>query len=164
VVEIRWTSSKTPAASATNIGVDAFDVMGTLVGATRFEQTNSHLVWAPTIGAWTTSTVSSASGGSFRFSNTPGAKVTINFTGVKLVLVVKRSPAYGSVRIRVDGGDTYTVDLYSATALYQQKIWETGILAPGEHTVTIERTGKKRPAAAASNVNLDAVDVIGVLR
>jgi hypothetical protein len=88
----------------------------------------------------------------------------VSFTGAKLVLVVKRSPAYGSVRIRVDGGDTYTVDLYSATTLYQQKIWDSGILAPGDHTVTIERTGDKRPAATAANINLDAVDVIGVLR
>jgi len=55
------------------------------------------------------------------------------------------------------------VDLYSATTLHDQKVWETGTVAPGTHTVKIEWTGTKNAAASGTNINLDAVDVTGAL-
>jgi hypothetical protein len=39
-----------------------------------------------------------------------------------------------------------TVDLCSATTLYEQKAWSTGSLAPGKHTVKIEWKGCNRGA------------------
>jgi hypothetical protein len=57
-----------------------------------------------------------------------------------------------------------SVDFYSSTTLYKQKVWSTPFLVPGNHTVTITWTGTKRSAATATNINLDAVDVIGSLR
>ena len=163
-VKIQWTGDKSQAATGTNISADAFDVLGTLVAATRFEQTDSHLGWGPSTSAWTTSNVPDASGSSFRFANSSGAKVSIKFTGVKLDIVAKKSPLYGIASIRLDGGDPIRLDLYSTTAVYKQRVWSTGFLVPGDHTVTIEWTGSKRAAATGTYINLDAVDLIGVLR
>ncbi len=163
-VRIEWTGDGNEAAAGTNISVDAFDVLGRLASATRAEQTDSHILWAPSASSWTTSRVTAASGGSFRFANSSGAKTTITFTGVKLDILTKKSPVYGIARIRLDDGAAVLVDLYSSATVYKQQAWSTGFLPPGDHTVTIEWTGKKRPAATGTYVNLDAVNVIGTLR
>ena len=68
--------------------------------ATRYEQNDSRLAYR---GTWTTSTVAAASGGSFRFSNSPGASVTIVFEGTHFSWIVKTSSAYGEAKVTVDG-------------------------------------------------------------
>jgi Tol biopolymer transport system component len=126
----------------------------------RYEQTNPKLVYA---GAWKTTASASASGGSFRWANSPGASVTIKFTGTHLAWIAKKSPVYGKARITLDGGTPVTIDLYGATTTWRQQVWNTGTLASGAHTVMIEWTGTRSAAASASNIGLDAVDVIGTL-
>jgi hypothetical protein len=56
------------------------------------------------------------------------------------------------------------VDLYSASALWKQTVWQTNALVPGTHTVEIEWTGTKSSTATGTNISVDAFDVIGVLQ
>ena len=149
------------AATGTNVGIDAVDVIGNLAAATRFEQADSKLVWA---GAWTSSPTTSASGSSFKFADTSGASVTVKFTGISCNLIAKKSPLYGIAEIKLDDQPAVLVDFYNSTALFKQTVWKSGFLAPGDHTVTIKWTGTKRTAATDYNIDLDAVDVIGTLR
>lgn len=160
-VRIQWTGQRSVPSGGTNISVDAFDVAGTLKSATRYEQTDSRLLWS---GAWTTASSSYYSGGSFRYTKRSGSSVTVNFTGVRLTLIGKKAPNYGIARVSVDGGPPVSVDFYSASTLYKQKVWSTPFLAPGDHSVTITCSGTKRSAARGTNINLDAVDVLGSLR
>ncbi len=159
-VRISWTGGKNPSATDTNIGADAFDIVGSLAAAARAEQTDGKVLWT---GGWTVSTVPDASGGSFKFLDSAGS-VTVKFTGIKLTLVTKMSPVYGIARITVDSKPPVLVDLYSSTVKWKQTPWSSGFLAPGDHTVKIEWTGTKRTGATGTNINLDAVDVIGTLR
>ena len=122
------------------------------------EQTDSRLTYS---GVWTTASTASASGGSFAFANSSGASVTISFTGTALAWIAKESSVYGIAKVTLDSGPPVTVDLYSASVLWQQKVWDTGTLASGAHTVKIEWTGTKRAAATGTNINIDAVDVTG---
>jgi len=55
------------------------------------------------------------------------------------------------------------VDLYSARWLYRQKVWDTGTLAAGTHTVLIEWTGAKNRKATNAYLVVDAFDVLGAL-
>jgi subtilisin family serine protease len=159
-VRIQWTGHKSVSTGGTNISVDAFDVAGSVKSATRYEQTDSRLEWS---GAWTNVSSSYCSGGSFRYTNKPDSRVTIDFSGVRLTLIGKKAPNYGIARVSVDGGPPVSVDFYSSTTLYKQKVWSTPFLVPGDHTVTISWTGTKRSSATATNINLDAVDVWGSL-
>jgi hypothetical protein len=74
----------------------------------------------------------------------------------------------GILRIVLDPGTpgevTVTRDLYNATTLYQQSIWSSGLITPGDHTVRIERTGTPHPGATGTSINIDAVVVTGTLR
>ena len=159
VVTIAWTGSKRTAAKGTYIDVDALDVVGVVTG--RYQQSNARLVYA---GSWKTTATSSAAGGSFAYANTSGSSVTIHFSGIDLAWYAKQGPTYGKAKVTVDGGSPVTVDLYSAGVLWKQRVWSTGILASGTHTVKIQWAGSKRTAATGTNINIDQVDVTGTLK
>jgi hypothetical protein len=151
-------------AGAGFIGVDAFDVAGILAQAaapTRYEQNNSAFAY---VGTWYGNpSAPSASGGSFRYTNVSGASVTVNFTGTYLAWITKKSPVYGVAEVFVDGQDMGTVDLYSSGELWKQKVWDTGTLSYGTHTVTVLCTGDKNVSADDAFVGIDAFDIIGTL-
>jgi Peptidase family M23 len=163
-VTIECTGGKNDSAADAFIGVDAFDVMGTLDQAptiTRYQQSNAKVVYA---GTWYNNwSATSASGGSFRYTDVSGSSVTINFTGTYLAWITKKSSVYGIAQVTVDGGDPQPVDLYSASELWQQKVWETGTLTSGAHTVTIECSGGKNDSATGAYIGVDALDVLGTL-
>ncbi len=125
-----------------------------------YQQGNSLLAYT---GTWTVSSSSSASGGSFRYANAAGASVTATFKGTYLAWIAKKSPVYGVASVTLDGGTPVAVDLYSSSILWQKKVWETGTLASGTHTVTIRWTGDRNGHATDSNIGVDAFDVLGTL-
>jgi hypothetical protein len=159
-VKIEWTGTKNGAAAVTNIGVDAFDVAGSLVGVSRMEQTDQHLGWS---GNWAKLSGTSYSGGTAWYANSAGSSVTMEFDGTGVTLVGKKGPTYGIAGVSLDGGTPVPVDLYNATNVYQQKMWSSGLLFPGHHVVKVEWTGQKRAAATKTNIGLDAVEVRGNL-
>jgi L,D-transpeptidase catalytic domain/Putative peptidoglycan binding domain len=166
-VTIQWTGGMNLAATDSYIGVDAFEVVWTLEDdpalaptPTRYEQTHSRLVYG---GTWCSNNAApSASGGSFRYTDVPGASVTVTFTGTYLAWIARMSPLYGYARVTLDGGTPVMVDLYSPDSLFQQKVWSTGTLPSGAHTVRIEWTGSTNPAAMGSNISVDAFDIAGL--
>ena len=127
---------------------------------TRFQQTDTHLGYQ---GTWTSSSSTSYSGSSYKYTSATGASVTIAFTGTSFDWIAKRGTTCGIARVTLDNNASVTVDLYNATTLYRQKAWGTGTLSGGAHTVKIEFTGTKNAKATSTAINLDAVDVIGVL-
>ncbi len=185
-VKISWDPVN---AAGKYISVDAVEVIGTLTTASatsttpptsptpstppttsktptpapttnRYEQTDARFSFA---GGWTASSSSSASAGSFRFADSAGSAATATFNGTFLAWIGKKSPAYGKAKVTVDGGTPLIVDLFSADTKWKQKLWDTGTLAAGAHTVKIEWTGTKSAAATGTNINVDAFDIAGTL-
>jgi hypothetical protein len=126
----------------------------------RFEQGDPRLVYA---GDWNTPANGSASEGDFAFANSAGASLTVSFDGTYLAWIAKRSPSYGQADVTLDGTKLGAVDLYAPTSGWQMKVWGTGRLKPGLHTVTIAWTGTGNPAATGTNIGVDAFDVAGTL-
>jgi murein DD-endopeptidase MepM/ murein hydrolase activator NlpD len=160
-VILSW-AGQAGSSGGTRVNVDAVVVTGTLSQAalTTVEQPDSRLIYK---GTWTASSATAASNGSFRYSNTSGSSVTIHFTGSYLVWIAKKSPVYGMAKVTLDGGKPVTIDLYKATEAYKQKVWNSGVISSGAHTVVIEWTGTKNPAATDTNVSIDAVQVLGTI-
>ena len=165
-VKIEWTGVKNASATGTNIGLDAFDVIGTPAQATsgptalRYQDTDRNITYT---GLWESTTSTSASGETFRYIDKAGGKASVTFNGTYLAWIAKKSNQYGIARVTVDGEDKGTVDLYSASATFGASVWNTGTLDSGEHTVTIEWTGDKNASSTASNIGLDAFDIIGTV-
>ena len=156
-VVISWDASN---AAGKYIGVDAFDVIGTLVSNVstpiRYEQGNTSIVKT---GTWADYPKSVASGGSYGRSSTSGASATIYFTGTRLDWIAMKGTTTGSAYVYLDGTKVATINLAATIASYQVMVWSTGTLASGVHTVRIERFGTN-----TLFVTLDAVDIWGTIR
>ncbi len=96
--------------------------------ATRFEQTDPHIVHE---GAWETYIKSAASGGSYGRSNTSGASATIYFTGTSLDWIAMKGTTAGTADVYLDGVKKATINLAASTASYRVKVWSTGTLTLG---------------------------------
>ena len=160
---IRWAATKNAASTGYLVNIDAFEVMGTLTQApvaTRYQQNDTHLSYA---GGWLAYLSGYASGGSFDYANSSGAAVNVSFQGTYLAWIAKTGPQYGKARVSLDGGDAFTVDLYSPTAYYKRCVYSTGLLEDTGHTLGITWTGTKNSASTSYLVDVDAVDVMGSL-
>ena len=126
----------------------------------RYEQNAPGLSYS---GAWTRSSSASASKGSFVFSDSKGSSLTFAFVGTHCALLGKTSNQYGKAKVTVDGEGASTVDFYSKDPVWSHIVWETKTLPFGTHTVVISWTGKKAKAAKDTNINIDAVEVVGAV-
>jgi hypothetical protein len=124
---------------------------------TRYQQTDSRLVFS---GTWSTFSTTSASGGSYKRTLTGSDSVTVTFTGTYLAWVATMGTTVSKAYVSLDGGAAQSVDLARSAVAYQQKVWNTGTLATGTHTVKIWRDPTD---AAGKYINVDAFDVIGTL-
>jgi len=114
-------------------------------------------------GDWTYSSAEDASKGGFVYTDKSEASVTFHFVGINCAWLAKTSDKYGKASVTVDEGPSTTVDLYSKDVMWRHLVWETKTLPFGDHTVTIEWTGKKRTGSKGTNVNVDAIEVTGAL-
>jgi N-acetylmuramoyl-L-alanine amidase len=161
---IEWTGTKNSAATDRNVGADAFDIKGQLVQApspVRYEENSSQIAYA---GTWQANSWGVPfSGGRSVFTNTPGSSATISFDGTYICWVTKKSPVYGKAMLSLDGAAPVTVDLYNPTEVWQQRVWNSGMLPAGPHTLTIQWSWGRSRVATDTNVSLDAVEVLGTL-
>ena len=162
---IEWDGTKNASSTGTYIGVDAVDVVGYLTQAvTPLEPRNRYDDDAGFItygGSWYTASSPALSGGTYEWTTSQDASVSVTFYGTKLDWITTKAPNYGIAEISIDGGAPVQVDLYSPTYAYQRPVWSTGNLALGAHTVVIFTTGQKNPSSSNKLVGLDAVDIYG---
>lgn len=116
---------------------------------TRTEETDTtNLTYS---GIWSTQSHSSASGGSYKQSNTAGNYAEFTFTGNKVVWYATKNSTMGTAKVYMDGVYKETVNLNSATEAYKQAIYTASDLDSKSHTIKIE--------VEAGYVNIDALDV-----
>ena len=166
VVRIEYLGEKNASSTGYTISVDAFDVVGVLTQAsapvppgTRYEQTSTMLAYE---GTWTTVSSGGLSGGSFVTATSEGAAANVAFSGTKIDWVTSKNTSYGKAKVILDGGTPEYVDLYGTVA-FKQKVWTSGTLADGTHTLRIEYGGLKNSSSSGYLVGVDAFDVIGTL-
>jgi hypothetical protein len=124
---------------------------------TRYEQTDSRIAYT---GAWTDFSRATASDRSYGRSSSSGASATVTFEGTYLAWIATKGTTLGQAFVSLDGGAAQSIDLAASVVAYQQKVWDTGTLSPGEHTVKIWRDPS---SAAGKYISLDAFDVAGSL-
>jgi hypothetical protein len=164
-VTIEAMGTRSPKATGTGITVDAVDVVGTVLGVPlRYEETRGKYYAFEDTFSWNVySPAYNASGSKYCYTNLVGASATIRFDGRYLGWIARKAPVYGIARVSVDDGPPEEVNLYSPVVKWKQKVWDTGMLVPGSHTVRIECTGEKPAAATKAFLNIDAFDVVGGL-
>ena len=81
--------------------------------------------------------------GTSMWTNKKDAKVTYRFTGTKAYIVSTVDPSHGEMSVFVDSQKVADVQTKNSSRKRSQKVYETGDLAPGEHTITlVNKTGE----------------------
>jgi hypothetical protein len=152
-----------PASSGSTINIDAVRVLGALSQAAapvRNQQEDAHVRYA---GTWGTSSTWSASGGSLAYADSPGSAVNVTFDGTYLALYARKGPGFGRAQVCLDGGTPVLVDLYAPADQYKKRVYNTGLLTEGSHSLSIYWTGQKNSAASGNKIDVDTFDLMGAL-
>ena len=145
VVTVEVLGTKDAASSGRWIAVDAFTERGSVR-----EETALGLKY----GAWRAVAARAASGGSYRISRSPRARLTDAFTGSRISWVTATGPAYGRARVVIDGVGR-TIDLYRPRHHWRVNVSFRG-LGAGTHHITVVPLGRKDRVSASANVVFDA--------
>jgi hypothetical protein len=118
---------------------------------TRFENTDAAIGYAAGTTArdrpdlwWHGSRSRGWSSQTASFNRSSGARATFRFSGTEARWLGFRAPWAGIANVYVDGTFIREIDLYSPTEQVQAVIFSTAILPAGDHTLTVESTGRKR--------------------
>jgi hypothetical protein len=157
-LEIEVTGRRNPAATDSMVFVDAFDVMS------RFEDPDPSIVY---IGAWRkqfserawSGTSANRGSGTAALSATAGARAELTFVGTSVSWIGFREPLAGIADVFLDGNFVARVDLYSPIEQVRVPVFTASGLTAGTHTLRIDVTGDKNPAATAAWVAVDAFDL-----
>ncbi len=158
-LRIAWTGNKNPSSSSTYVAIDAFDMVGSLAALRQGEANVPGLNYT---GRWLQVPNTLCSNGTYAFINADGA-VEVAFEGAYIGLVTSTRDDYGIASVSLDGGAPVPVDLYSPTALYDQLVYSSGVLAEGTHTLRIEWTGDKNPSSKGTKLIVDGFDMAGTI-
>jgi hypothetical protein len=159
---IQATGQKNAAAQLAFIIVDAFDVPAATIS--RLQDTDPAVTYTAG-GGWVHGDTSDLwSGGTASASVTAGDQATFTFKGTGIRWLGARGPQNGIASVSLDGTFVSQVNTFGAgdavhAQQVQSELFKAAGLADGTHTLTIQVTGQKDPAASAAIINVDAFDV-----
>ena len=148
------TGERNDASGGALVVLDSFDV--TRPGV-RFQETDPEVAFT---GSWMLGNRNRTwSEGTAAVSGTAGAQASFTFSGTSVSWIGFRAARTGIANIYLDGMFVAEVDTYVAAEGYQDTAYSISGLAQGTHTLTIEATGRRNPAATNNYVVVDAFDV-----
>jgi Divergent InlB B-repeat domain len=139
----------------------------TVAGPIHAEATFDSVVSAEEDGdgtayAWARVADARAAGGAYRWERRASATAEHAFTGSAVTLVTVSGPTMGRARVSVDGTVLGTFDGYAPSLRFGVERRYTG-LGSGDHVLTVETLGTKRPASSGTRVAIDALRWGGTL-
>jgi hypothetical protein len=154
-IVVESNKTKNPASGNFIVYHDAFEATSSPGDTTLLAEGNTD---GSTQHTWGAVANAGAHGGSFVQEHNVGAAVAFTFEGESVDYIYTKGPNGGIARVYVDGIDKGTVDMYSATASFQQSATYAG-LSPGWHTIFIKNERTKNAASGNFVLYLDAFRV-----
>jgi hypothetical protein len=146
-VKVRVLGRKGASSRGTWVAVDGFR---TTVRGSVTHESSAQIHY----GSWTGVSSPAASGGSYRTSGSPSARMSLDFTGRTIKWITATGPSYGRARVVIDG-KAHRVDLYRRTRHWRAAISFTG-LSRGTHHIMVRPLGSKNRSSSSKNVVVDA--------
>lgn len=140
--------------------------VGAYTSAVVFEPGQSLDVWNDDVSAlrystgWSRAVEAGAYRSAVHRSTRAGATLTFRFSGREARLRGPLSPNGGLVDVYVDGVYARTIDTYSATGSERRVLFDSGVLAPGVHTVKVRLDGSHDALSGGTGVAIDSVEVV----
>ncbi|WP_150306994.1 right-handed parallel beta-helix repeat-containing protein [Planctomonas psychrotolerans] len=151
-IRIERAGTRNAGSTGSNIFLDNLVVLDAAVGSGTHEDGSPAIARS---GTWSTVSSGSDSGGSHGRLNSAGS-AQLKFTGTSVKWVSRTNDYAGIGTVYIDGLKVGSVDLYSASPVYQAVVFESDVLDAGEHTIRIELSGERNSASSGSSVFLDA--------
>ena len=137
-IRVEATGRKNPRAAQSNVMFDFFYTANII--AERVEDSNSDVTFR---GNWGTQSGGGDSGGSMRFSATPGNRVSYTFTGDRVAVGVRTGAFGGLCNVWLDGEVVARrVNTFSNSVVNSVEIFDSGVISYGEHTIEVESRGE----------------------
>jgi hypothetical protein len=121
------------------------------VNAGEYDDFDSHIIFR---GLWSRGRFPEASSGTLTWSDVPGASATLRFDGIAATYVYTKAFNRGFAEILIDGESKGVVDLYAPQIEWKSSA-DFRAEKHGLHTLEIRVTGRRRPSATGSYVDLD---------
>ena len=150
-LEIEVTGTRNPLSAGSWVWLDALET------AARTEQGDDAVTFT---GTWETDEASWHSGGSVARSGEPGAQAMFHFAGTAVSWIGYRGPGSGIARISIDGIVRADIDTYAPAPVGQAIVYTLSALPPGEHTLTVESTGRRHPLSSGDWISVDAFETL----
>jgi len=132
--------------------------LGQVAGSGRYDNKSPEVQYN---GDWETLGANTRDhGGDVVRARTTGEWVQLTFNSTGIRWVARTGPYFGIAQVYIDNQPVTTVDLYSTSTEYQKTVFEKTDLPAGNHTIRIERIGKKNSSSPTSDILLDAFDVL----
>lgn len=154
-ISIRITGAKNEASAGTVVVVDRLVASGTAGSSTCIRANESA---GSSVGSWVLCSNTTYTGGTYRYSRWAGSRISYTFCGSKIAWIGPRASNYGRAAIYIDGMYVTTVSQYG-TLGWRYRVWESGTLARGFHTIEIRVLGTKVAASSGTIVVVDGWDV-----
>ncbi|MDR2888261.1 MAG: hypothetical protein LBV33_00250 [Lachnospiraceae bacterium] len=95
------------------------------------------------------------------YTNSPGSYFQVKFSGEQIKWYGAQNNTHGRVAIYIDEKYVTEVDTYQPIRSDQVLLYESAILAQGEHTLTVIVLPFKSPNSADRYITLDKLEVVG---
>jgi CSLREA domain-containing protein len=145
-ISIKVLGTRNAASTGTEFRFDGAKFAGTV-----FDDTNTSARY----GGWSTAVDANAAGGSYRSASVV-ATASFDTVGPVFTLITARGPAYGMVRVTIDGVTRANLDLYRPDQKWLARQTFTN-LGSGVHHVVIKVLGTKNASASGTAVVFDAI-------
>ncbi|KAG8724550.1 hypothetical protein FRC09_017259 [Ceratobasidium sp. 395] len=94
-------------------------------------------------------------GGTATYSNAPGSKAVLFFSGTSIVYYADRQQDLGIAKVSIDGLTADAVNLTSTKQQYRQAVWSKNF-ADGDHQLTIEHAGTQLTKIMIDYVSIES--------
>ena len=111
-------------------------------------------------GTWYPNLDASNSGNTAALTFEPGARVSFRFSGRAVSWIGHPNNWSGIAAVYLDGTLRAEIDTYAAVDQAQAVIYTLSGLPPGEHTLTVEVTGRRHPLSLGTWVWVDAFETL----
>jgi hypothetical protein len=145
-IRVRPTGTKAAASTGTRVTLDEF-----VAGTTHVDDRSVSVAYK----TWSGFADPGASGGTVHNSTTPGAETAFAFWGPSVTWVSTTGPTHGHARVRIDGAEVGTLDLYSATRATQVEHTFSNLSA-GRHVIRVSVVGTHNTRSTGNRVGSDA--------
>ena len=132
------------------------DVVSSTVAlnAGTYQENNSALVYS---GAWNSRSSDNYDGGSLKLGTAKDSFVEFKFNGTSFEWYGTKAFNRGIAKVYVDNVEVDSVDAYSSSTSFTQRLYKSDNLDSGEHTVKIVVSGNKNKNSSDIQIDIDKI-------